>query len=98
MLPLFSRYVNGFNLGRYWLAPSTGCNDYDCAPPAFPGPDCYFRFKGCGRPTQHLYHVPAAVLEPRGNLIVLFDESAVVQPRRPAGVALVRLHAHPPLN
>ena len=91
-------YVNGFDIGRYWLIPSSGCIDGDCAPPNFPGPICYFRYKACGKPTQHLYHVPTEVLRPTGNVVVLFDESSSVQPRRPETVALVALHHHPPIN
>lgn len=91
-------YVNGFDIGRYWLAPSSGCADGDCAPPNFPGPICYFRYKACGKPTQHLYHVPTEALRPTGNVVVLFDESSSVQPRRPETVTLVALHHHPSIN
>ena len=88
----------GFNIGRYWLEPSSGCSDGACAPPDFPGPLCYFRYKGCGRPTQHLYHVPTELLKERHNLVVLFEENSNVQARRVEDVSLVVLHEHPPIN
>ena len=86
-------YVNGFNIGRYWLKPGkcTGA----CAPPIKSG-HCYMHWKGCDKPTQTLYHVPNEVLKPKDNLVVLFEETAnSVQPRALAGVQLRALHEHP---
>jgi len=51
-------YVNGFNLGRYWLR--NGRCSGDCAPPQH-GDYCYERFKDCDTPTQTLYHIPTDV-------------------------------------
>jgi hypothetical protein len=93
-------YINGFNLGRYWLAPSTSCTDGERAPPLFPGPLVYFRYKACGKPTQHLYHVPTHLLQPKRNLVTLFEETSTVRAvaRRVDDVALVLLHDHPHIN
>ena len=63
-------------------------------------------WKGCGEPTQALYHIPAPVLKPKGNLVVLFEETASVdgtgvtvaqgsQGRQLHKVELVALTAHP---
>ena len=95
-------YVNGFNIGRYWLVRSgtlNTCDEGQCAL-AFPGPVCFFHKKGCGRPTQHLYQVPSHLLKPHGNLIALFEETSRSESsqRRPQDVALVVLHEHPHLN
>ena len=86
-------YVNGFNLGRYWLRRGE-CKGA-CAPPVKHG-HCYMRWKACGRPTQTLYHVPTEVLAPVRNLVVLFEETVgTATPRDLAGVSLVALHEHP---
>ena len=86
-------YVNGFNIGRYWLEAGT-CSGA-CAPPVKSG-HCYMHWKGCGKPTQTLYHVPDEVLKPTGNLVVLFEETAnSVQARDLSGVRLRALHEHP---
>jgi hypothetical protein len=65
-------YVNGFNIGRYWLVLSgqlNECSEGMCALD-FPGPVCYFHKKGCGKPTQHLYHVPSGLLKARAFFLV----------------------------
>jgi len=86
-------YVNGFNLGRYWLTPGK-CNG-KCAPPIKSG-HCYMHWKDCDQPTQTLYHVPTSLLAPTRNLVVLFEETAnSVQPRALSGVRLRALHDHP---
>ena len=86
-------YVNGFELGRYWL--EVGECKGQCAPPIKNG-HCYMHWKGCGEPTQTLYHVPTPVLKPQGNLVVIFEETAsVVAQRDLEMVKLVELHAHP---
>ena len=86
-------YVNGFDIGRYWLEAGT-CSG-TCAPPVKAG-HCYMHWKGCGKPTQTLYHVPNEVLKPKGNLVVLFEETAnSVQARDLSGVRLRALHEHP---
>lgn len=78
-------YVNGFELGRYWL--KTGSCHGACAPPIKAG-FCYMHWKGCDEPTQIYYHIPAAVLRPTGNLVVLFGT-----PRGMAGIVLCCFHA-----
>merc|ERR1719277_973645 len=65
-------YVNGFNIGRYWLRQ--GACTGSCAPPV-KNSHCYMRWKHCGKPTQALYHVPSDVLLPAGNVVVLFEET-----------------------
>jgi len=89
-------YVNGFNIGRYWLQPGK-CSG-TCPPPVKSG-HCYMHWKGCSRPTQTLYHVPQEVLQPTGNLVLLFEETAnSVQRRDLSGVLLRALHEHPPFD
>ena len=86
-------YVNGFNIGRYWLTPGK-CTGV-CAPPVKSG-HCYMHWRGCGKPTQTLYHVPTELLKPTANLVVLFEETAnSVQQRSLSGVRLQALHEHP---
>ena len=92
-------WVNGFHLGRYYL--KNGQCSGKCAPPIKSG-HCYMHWHGCGKPTQHLYHIPKPVLKKTGNLVVLFEETAEVNDvwggRDLASVKMVALHEHPPLN
>ena len=85
-------FVNGFELGRYWLAPG-GCNGA-CAPPIKNG-HCYMHWSDCGEPTQTQYHVPTPVLKPTGNVVVIFEETANVATRDLDQIQLLRLQAHP---
>ena len=88
-------FVNGFELGRYWLTPGQ-CNGV-CAPPIKNG-HCYMHWDSCGKPTQELYHIPTPVLKPKGNLVVVFEETATVQGvamRDLEKVEMVKLTAHP---
>ncbi|CAN1149746.1 Beta-galactosidase 8 [Linum perenne] len=66
-------WVNGKGIGRYWpayLSPPNGCTD-----------NCDYRGKhdsstcqrNCGQPTQTLYHVPRAWVQPGENLLVLHE-------------------------
>jgi beta-galactosidase len=66
-------YVNGFHIGRYWLVEGD-CGKGDCAPPLH-GSHCFMHWEGCGKPTQHLYHIPFEVLKPSGNVLTLFEET-----------------------
>ena len=68
-------YVNGFNIGRYNL--ELGVCDGPCAPPIHGG-QCYIFWRNCGLPTQRFYHIPEAILLPKDNLVVLFEETATV--------------------
>ena len=93
-------WVNGFNLGRYW-AVAGKCSGA-CAPPVKNG-HCYMHWKGCGRATQTLYHIPTSVLKPTGNLVVLFEETSSQPnpdspPRDLSGVSIVALKDHPKYN
>eukprot|EP00730_Choanoeca_flexa_P008508 TRINITY_DN12498_c0_g2_i8.p1 TRINITY_DN12498_c0_g2~~TRINITY_DN12498_c0_g2_i8.p1 ORF type:complete len:877 (+),score=175.89 TRINITY_DN12498_c0_g2_i8:2-2632(+) len=85
-------YVNGFDIGRYWL--KNGECDGECAPPHH-GDYCFERYKDCNTPTQTLYHVPTEVVKETRNLIVVLEESEDVQARDLTKVALVRLTQHP---
>ena len=53
-------------------------------------------WKDCGKPTQTLYHVPTGLLQPTGNLVVLFEETSPPPgvERHLGGVALVAVHEH----
>jgi len=68
-------WVNGFNVGRYNLELGV-CNG-SCAPPMHGG-HCYIFYRNCNEPTQRFYHVPTSILQPTGNLLVLFEETATV--------------------
>jgi len=68
-------WVNGFNLGRYNL--ELGVCDGSCAPPQHGG-HCYIFYRNCNEPTQRYYHVPSSILQPTGNLLVLFEETSSV--------------------
>eukprot|EP00755_Sulcionema_specki_P016194 Sspe_Gene.61401::Locus_34073_Transcript_1_2_Confidence_0.500_Length_2681::g.61401::m.61401 len=86
-------YVNGFNLGRYWLLPGQ-CSG-ECAPPIKSG-HCYMHWKDCGRATQTLYHIPSSLLKSEGNLVTLFEET--VPPEGvvdPTGVTLEVFYDEP---
>eukprot|EP00050_Salpingoeca_kvevrii_P009598 m.3803 g.3803 ORF g.3803 m.3803 type:complete len:916 (+) comp2353_c0_seq2:127-2874(+) len=85
-------YVNGFHLGRYWLAPGK-CSG-SCAPPIKNG-HCYMHWRNCDAPTQTLYHIPTSVLRPAHNYIVLFEESGNTPQRDLASVSIVALANHP---
>ncbi|XP_076919131.1 beta-galactosidase 8-like [Bidens hawaiensis] len=66
-------WVNGQSIGRYWpayIAPTSGCSE--CSYKGSFGPTkC---LKGCGKPSQNLYHVPRSWLKSTGNVLVLFEE------------------------
>ncbi len=68
-------YVNGFNIGRYWLKP--GECEGECAPPQH-GSHCYIHWKGCEEPTHSLYHIPFDVLRSRYNQITFFYDTPAV--------------------
>ena len=86
-------YVNGFNIGRYWLAK--GECPGNCAPPRH-GRHCFLHYEGCGNPTQHLYHIPFELLKPTRNTITLFEESSSPsKPRNLNAVFLEVIHEHP---
>ncbi|CAN1810796.1 Beta-galactosidase 6 [Linum perenne] len=67
-------WVNGESIGRYWstyLSPSTGCSE-TCD---YRGPkDATTCLTKCGQPSQTLYHVPRAWVNPGDNLLVLREE------------------------
>lgn len=107
-------YVNGFNIGRYFLAPGkeaihpgTSANDGTELPPGqcsgacappHHGSHCFLHYKDCGLPTQHLYHVPYHLLKRTGNVVVIFEEPAHVQTRDFKRVAVNVLRSHPVSN
>eukprot|EP00931_Biecheleriopsis_adriatica_P078401 TRINITY_DN51862_c0_g1_i1.p1 TRINITY_DN51862_c0_g1~~TRINITY_DN51862_c0_g1_i1.p1 ORF type:complete len:888 (+),score=109.52 TRINITY_DN51862_c0_g1_i1:39-2666(+) len=85
-------YVNGFNLGRYWM--KAGDCRGACAPPVKNG-HCYMHWKDCNKPTQTIYHIPSSVLKTKNNLVVLFEESKPESQRNPFGVKLLSSVAPP---
>eukprot|EP00118_Oscarella_pearsei_P005546 m.25595 g.25595 ORF g.25595 m.25595 type:complete len:715 (+) comp28836_c0_seq3:162-2306(+) len=59
-------YVNGHDIGRYWLVQGNCTHRYSC--------DVTYLDNACGQPTQALYHVPTDWLEPdKDNLLVVFE-------------------------
>jgi hypothetical protein len=84
-------YVNGFNIGRYWL--KRGICDGDCAPP-FHGSHCYIFWKHCDEPTQYLYHIPFEMLLPKDNVITLFEETSPMRHRDFSKVSIEILRHH----
>lgn len=66
-------WVNGESIGRYWpayIAPNSGCSDCSYKG-SYNSNKC---LKGCGKPSQKLYHVPRSWLKSSGNVMVLFEE------------------------
>jgi len=57
-------YVNGYDLGRYWLLSGSCTSDLWCG--------C--SFAECGKPSQSLYHIPPDWLRIGDNLITIFEE------------------------
>ena len=53
-------------------------------------------WKGCGEPTQALYHIPAPVLKKTDNVVVIFEETSPGEaaPRHLDSIELVRLTSH----
>ena len=84
-------YVNGFDIGRYWLR--AGHCEGTCAPPHH-GSHCYIHWKGCGKPTQSLYHIPFEVLRPRNNLLTFFEETRATNECSLDQVKIQVLHHH----
>ncbi|XP_068646886.1 beta-galactosidase 8-like [Aristolochia californica] len=67
-------WVNGRSIGRYWptnVASQNGCVNYCNYRGAYNSNKC---LKGCGKPSQKLYHVPRSWVQPSGNTLVLFEE------------------------
>ena len=57
-------YVNGYDLGMYWLILS----------------DCKQDENGCGPPSQQYYHMPPDWLMPKNNLLTVFEELGASSP------------------
>ncbi|KAL5999217.1 Beta-galactosidase 8 [Asimina triloba] len=67
-------WVNGQSIGRYWptyVSPQNGCVGSCNYKGAYSSSKCT---KGCGTPSQTLYHVPRSWIQPSGNTLVLFEE------------------------
>ncbi|XP_058086630.1 beta-galactosidase 6 [Magnolia sinica] len=67
-------WVNGQSIGRYWptyISPQNGCADSCNYKGSYSSSKCQ---KGCGMPSQKLYHVPRSWIQPSGNTLVLFEE------------------------
>jgi hypothetical protein len=86
-------YVNGFDLGRYWLIEGE-CDDQACAPPRLLDEHCYVYWKDCGQPTQSRYHIPFEVLRQTENILTVFEETIPEKPRVLGRVFLEVLHEH----
>jgi hypothetical protein len=56
-------WVNGHGLGRYYLLPG------ECVMPCARTPYMHYRKGSCGRPTQHLYHIPTDWLKEKVNVM-----------------------------
>ncbi|GMN53117.1 hypothetical protein TIFTF001_022274 [Ficus carica] len=77
-------WINGQSIGRHWPArkASGGCSRCSYTG-TFHENKC---LRSCGEATQKWYHVPRSWLQPKGNLLVVFDE----QGGDPTGISLVR--------
>ncbi|XP_077245167.1 beta-galactosidase 8 isoform X2 [Tasmannia lanceolata] len=67
-------WVNGQSIGRYWptyISPQNGCVNFCNYRGAYSSSKC---LKGCGEPSQKMYHVPRSWIQPSGNTLVLFEE------------------------
>ncbi|KVI05891.1 Galactose-binding domain-like protein [Cynara cardunculus var. scolymus] len=77
-------WVNGQSIGRYWPAYKASGSCTTCS---YAG---YFDEKkclsNCGKASQRWYHVPRSWLNPRGNLLVVFEELGGI----PYGISLVK--------
>ncbi|KAH9307807.1 hypothetical protein KI387_035718, partial [Taxus chinensis] len=68
-------WVNGEHIGRYWVS-------YHSLPGNCSS-TCDYRGRynkhkcesNCGQPSQRLYHIPRSLLQPVGNMVVLFEET-----------------------
>ncbi|XP_051113238.1 beta-galactosidase 8 [Andrographis paniculata] len=68
-------WVNGQSIGRYWptnIASGGSCTDSCNYRGPYKADKC---LTNCGKPTQHIYHVPRSWLKPSGNILVLFEEA-----------------------
>ncbi|CAK9879498.1 unnamed protein product [Sphagnum jensenii] len=66
-------WVNGEHIGRFWpsmRAPQWGCSQCDYRG-AYNPDKC---LTNCGEPSQRWHHIPRAWLQPKGNLLVVFEE------------------------
>ncbi|KMZ72883.1 Beta-galactosidase, family GH35 [Zostera marina] len=66
-------WINGQSIGRYWTAsaPNGDC-DVGCTyAGTYRSWNCQ---SGCGQPTQRWYHLPRSWLQPKRNLLVVFEE------------------------
>ncbi|EHA8591597.1 putative Beta-galactosidase 6 [Cocos nucifera] len=67
-------WVNGQSVGRYWptyISSPNGCTASCNYKGSYSSDKC---LKNCGKPSQHLYHVPRSFIQPDGNTLVLFEE------------------------
>ncbi|KAD6794705.1 hypothetical protein E3N88_05601 [Mikania micrantha] len=77
-------WINGQSIGRYWPAYKARGS---CSTCSYAG---YFDEKKClskcGESSQKWYHVPRSWLQPRGNLLVVFEELG----GSPYGISMVK--------
>ncbi|KAG0490588.1 hypothetical protein HPP92_007451 [Vanilla planifolia] len=76
-------WINGQSIGRYWPGyTATG----DCGACDYHGEFNEAKCRtNCGEPSQRWYHVPRSWLNPKGNLLVLFEEWG----GDPSGISMV---------
>jgi len=74
-------FVNGYNIGRYWMVKGSG----DCSCKWAGGYSPSQCQMNCGLPSQRYYHVPEDWLQADNNIVVLFEEDG----GNPANVSLV---------
>ncbi|PSR89976.1 Beta-galactosidase [Actinidia chinensis var. chinensis] len=68
-------WVNGQSIGRYWptyTSSNGGCTDFCNYRGSYSAGKCR---KNCGKPSQHMYHLPRSWLQRSGNTLVLFEET-----------------------
>ncbi|CAF0982021.1 unnamed protein product [Didymodactylos carnosus] len=72
-------YINGNDLGLYWLITGECSDDPPCC--------CQQAQKNCMTPTQRLYHIPPDWLQAKDNLLTIFEDSGA---QSPGSVSIVR--------
>jgi beta-galactosidase len=85
-------WVNGLELGRYWLIIAPG-STAECQPCNYAGTYDPSRCRtGCGEPSQRFYHVPRSYLKDGGNDVTFLEEYSLSKAAAPALVTIVRMN------
>jgi hypothetical protein len=77
-------YVNGRDIGRYWLIEGNCSYGYGCQVHYFPD--------RCGKPTQDLYHIPPDWLTDGDNLLTVCESQGAPAPTK---VNVIQKHTLP---